>query len=240
VWTYIVRRLLLMFPMLFGISVVNFGILNLAPAPRSSNVKQGGDLDLSSSMEANEGQYIFRRTFNLDKPAFLNWRYGLTDEEVFWKLASTQRPWETPKDRKEASMPRDYGRTIAPPPADRRAAHSEREALRAEPRADYEQRRRRSDGRSTRQASRRPRVAPRRAAVRRLLRPPGHAALARPETHRGGPSSSTVRRRSRSCSPSTGGVEEQIRCGGLPGRTEDMLALGNGTTSAWRSDHTPG
>ena len=132
-----------MVPMLFGISLVNFAILNLAPAPRSSNVKQGGDLDISSSMEANEAQHIFRRTFNLDKPAFLNWRYGLTDEEILWRLASTQRPWELPKDRKDASDALDdYGRTIVPHLLRiGQLAHRDREALRSGSlRTDYERR----------------------------------------------------------------------------------------------------
>lgn len=132
-----------MIPMLFGISLVNFAILNLAPAPRSSNVKQGGDLDLSSSMEANEAQHIFRRTFNLDKPAFLNPRYGLTDAEILWKLASPQRPWELPKDRKEAfDALDDYGRTIVPQLLHIAGlSHEDRNALREGPlRADYERR----------------------------------------------------------------------------------------------------
>lgn len=132
-----------MVPMIFGISLVNFGILNLAPSPRSSNVKQGGDLDLSSSMEANEAQHIFRRTFNLDKPAFLNTRYGLSDEEILWRLTSTQRPWELPKDRKKASDDLDdYGRTIVPHVLRiGELAHANRDALGSGPlRADYERR----------------------------------------------------------------------------------------------------
>jgi peptide/nickel transport system permease protein len=143
VWTYIVRRLLLMIPMLFGISIVNFAILNLAPAPRSSNVTNTGDLDLASSMEANEGEHIFRRTFNLDKPAFLNTRYGLRNEEILWRLTSPQRSYELPKDRTEAKDTLDdYGRTIVPH-ALRIAelAHEGREELRTGPlRADYERR----------------------------------------------------------------------------------------------------
>ena len=89
--TYIIRRLLLMIPLLFGISFVNFIIVTAAEAPRSSNVQQSGELDASKSLEANETEYIFRRTFNLDKPKFFNTRFWLEDEDIFWLLAAPTR-----------------------------------------------------------------------------------------------------------------------------------------------------
>jgi len=113
--TYILRRFLLMIPMLFGISIVNFLIINAGKAPRMSNVNESGDFDASASMQANEREHIFRRTFNLDKPRFYNTRYGLQDEEVLWLLASPQRTWEIPADRKAAMHTLDdYGRVIVP------------------------------------------------------------------------------------------------------------------------------
>ncbi len=113
--TYVLRRLLLMIPMLFGISIVNFLIINAGEAPRMSNVNESGDFDASASMQANEREHIFRRTFNLDKPRFYNTRYGLQDEEILWLLASPQRAWEIPADRKDAMHTLDdYGRVIVP------------------------------------------------------------------------------------------------------------------------------
>jgi peptide/nickel transport system permease protein len=132
-----------MVPLLFGISLVNFAILSMAPTPRSSNVKQSGDIDLSASMEANEGQHIFRRTFNLDKPAFFNTRFGIEDAEIFWLLTLPQRAWELPKARKDGfDALDDYGRTIVPHVLRvGELAHGNRDALRDGPlRADYERR----------------------------------------------------------------------------------------------------
>jgi peptide/nickel transport system permease protein len=113
--TYVLRRLLLMIPMLFGISIVNFLIINAGEAPRTSNVNESGDFDASASMQANEREHIFRRTFNLDKPRFYNTRYDLQDEEILWLLASPQRTWEIPADRRDAMHTLDdYGRVIVP------------------------------------------------------------------------------------------------------------------------------
>ena len=114
-WTYIVRRLLLMVPTLFLITLLNFAIVNLAPAKRPTNVSSTGELDSSASMEAKEAEHIFRRTFYLDRPVFLNTRYSLTDEEILWLLAAPTREWALPKERRHAfDELDDYGRTIVP------------------------------------------------------------------------------------------------------------------------------
>ena len=113
--TYVLRRLLLMVPMLFGISLVNFGILHLVEAPRSSSVGTSGEFDTSTSVEANEAEFIFRQTFKLDKPAFLNTRFALRHDEVLWLLATPLRPWEPPRDlRGNQNRLEDYGRAIVP------------------------------------------------------------------------------------------------------------------------------
>ncbi len=115
-WTYVVRRLLLMVPTLFLISLINFGIVNLAPVKPPSNVRpETGDFDASASMEAKEAEHIFRRTFFLDRPVFFNTRYDLEDGEILWLLTMPQREWELPKDRTRASAALDdYGRMIIP------------------------------------------------------------------------------------------------------------------------------
>ncbi len=142
-WTYIVRRLLLMVPTLFLISLLNFAIVNLAPAKRPTNVSSTGELDLSASMEAKEAEHIFRRTFYLDRPVFLNTRYSLADEEILWLLAAPAREWEMPKERRRAfDALDDYGRTIVPHLIRlANLAADDRETLRTGPlRADYEER----------------------------------------------------------------------------------------------------
>jgi len=114
-WSYIIRRLLYMVPMLFFISLINFALINLAPPPSTSNVLASGDYDASKSLQANEGEHIFRQTFNLDKPRFFNPRYALKDDEILWRLTSVMRTWERPAQRR-GDMKRldDYGRTIVP------------------------------------------------------------------------------------------------------------------------------
>jgi len=112
---YVLRRLALLVPILFGISLVNFLIINLAPAPRSSTVGTSGEFDRSTSVEANEADFIFRQTFNLDKPVLFNTRFGLEDEEILWRLLAPTRIWELPKERLEhRDRLDDYGRTIVP------------------------------------------------------------------------------------------------------------------------------
>ncbi|HEX5031062.1 MAG TPA: ABC transporter permease [Candidatus Eisenbacteria bacterium] len=143
-WAYIVRRLLLMVPTLFLISLLNFAIINLAPAKRPSNIRSDtGELDTSASMEAKESEHIFRQTFYLDRPIFWNTRYALTDEEILWLLATPTRPWEIPKERKKASDDLDdYGRVIVPHLIRLATlADSGRATLRAGPlQADYKRR----------------------------------------------------------------------------------------------------
>jgi len=144
VWAYILRRLLLMVPTLFLISLINFAIINLAPAKRPSNIRSDtGELDTSASMEAKESEHIFRQTFYLDRPIFWNARYALTDDEILWLLAAPTRAWEIPKDRKRAFDDLDdYGRMVIPHLIRLATlAASGRETLRGgDLRADYERR----------------------------------------------------------------------------------------------------
>jgi peptide/nickel transport system permease protein len=79
--TYLLRRLLIMIPTFFGISLLIFAVLNLAPGrPGAQN---GGDLAASARGEQTQESYqIFREQFNLDKPILLNTRFTLTTAEV--------------------------------------------------------------------------------------------------------------------------------------------------------------
>lgn len=79
--TYLLRRVLIMIPTFFGISLLIFVVLNLAPGrPGAQN-----SVDLAVSArgeETQESHQIFREQFNLDKPILLNTRFALSTAEV--------------------------------------------------------------------------------------------------------------------------------------------------------------
>jgi peptide/nickel transport system permease protein len=79
---YILRRLLMMIPTFFGISLLVFAVLNLAPGrPGASN--NSGDVASNARGEATEESYkVFREQFNLDKPILLNTRFALEVAEI--------------------------------------------------------------------------------------------------------------------------------------------------------------
>lgn len=78
---YVLRRLLVMIPTFFGISLVIFAVLNLAPGRPGS--QQSADLAVSARSEQSEESYrIFREQFDLDKPVLFNTRFALSRDEV--------------------------------------------------------------------------------------------------------------------------------------------------------------
>jgi peptide/nickel transport system permease protein len=82
---YVLRRVLLMIPTFFGVSLLLFVILNLAPGRPGA-----ASADLAESMRSelsDESSKIFREQFNLDKPVLFNTRFALTREELKPKLA---------------------------------------------------------------------------------------------------------------------------------------------------------
>lgn len=82
---YVLRRLLLMIPTFFGISLILFLILNLAPG--RPGAQQSADLSQSMRGEVTAESYkIFREQFHLDKPVLFNTRFTLTREEVRAKV----------------------------------------------------------------------------------------------------------------------------------------------------------
>ncbi|MHC4409251.1 MAG: hypothetical protein ACYS0F_09630, partial [Planctomycetota bacterium] len=111
-WAYFVRRVLLMIPTLFGISLFNFLLINAADAPRAQGVSEDGTVDASASVEAGEAERIFRGTFNLDKPVLFNTRFGLEDTEILWLITAPRRVSSSIEDAKIArDTLEDYGRT---------------------------------------------------------------------------------------------------------------------------------
>jgi peptide/nickel transport system permease protein len=74
VWTYIARRLLVMIPTLFGVTIVSFVIMQLAPGdPVQSQLGSGGSIGAKS--QNREAYLIQKRDLKLDKPLLLNYRY---------------------------------------------------------------------------------------------------------------------------------------------------------------------
>jgi peptide/nickel transport system permease protein len=74
VWTYILRRLLLMIPTLFGVTVVSFCIMQLAPGdPLMNQLGAGGAAGQSN--QTREAFLIQKRDLKLDKPLILNFNY---------------------------------------------------------------------------------------------------------------------------------------------------------------------
>ena len=70
-----------MIPTFFGISLILFLILNLAPG--RPGAQQSADLSQSMRGEVTAESYkIFREQFHLDKPVLFNTRFTLTREEV--------------------------------------------------------------------------------------------------------------------------------------------------------------
>lgn len=73
-WTYILRRLLLMVPTLFGVTIVAFVIMQTAPGdPLLIQLGQGGTT--GQSTETREAYLIRKRDLKLDRPLLLNFNY---------------------------------------------------------------------------------------------------------------------------------------------------------------------
>src|SRR6476620_11656201 len=84
--TYILRRLLLMIPTFFGISLRIFLVLNLAPG-RPGKQAESADVVSNARGEATSESFkLFREQFNLDKPILFNTRFLLTTDELRHQL----------------------------------------------------------------------------------------------------------------------------------------------------------
>ncbi|MEC7240977.1 MAG: ABC transporter permease [Myxococcota bacterium] len=80
---YIVKRILLMIPTFFAISLIVFLVMHAAPGQPGASVQGAGDASQDADQGAeNEAYTLFKQQFNLDKPVLFNTRYGLSDEEV--------------------------------------------------------------------------------------------------------------------------------------------------------------
>jgi len=72
-WSYVLRRLLAMIPTLFGVTIVSFVIMQIAPGDPMDNLGAGG---LSAGAGQSREAYLIRkRDLKLDKPLLLNFNY---------------------------------------------------------------------------------------------------------------------------------------------------------------------
>ena len=81
---YIIKRILLMIPTFFAISLIIFIVLNFAPGNPGADIVGAGDGGQSAQLagQQQESYRIFKEQFNLDKPVLLNTRFGLGTDEV--------------------------------------------------------------------------------------------------------------------------------------------------------------
>ena len=112
-FTYTVKRLLIMIPTFFVVSLIIFLVLNFAPG-RPGEAGQQGIRRTAESANANEGYRIFKEQFNLDKPILLNTRWSMDQEDVE-ELMSVYLDFSHP-DAKEACTPEDGPTCRARPP----------------------------------------------------------------------------------------------------------------------------
>lgn len=112
---YTIKRLLLVFPTFFLISLLIFLVLNIAPGRPGAGT--GGDQGESGNQEQKESYRIFKEQFNLDKPILVNTRWGLeTAEAEEWLRTAHRLGVESSRaDQIEASEQlEDYGVYLVP------------------------------------------------------------------------------------------------------------------------------
>jgi peptide/nickel transport system permease protein len=97
--TYVFKRLLLMVPTLFGISLVLWLILLAAPGRPGGSAaafgEQKGDIDPTKELEKDESQRLFRSQYGLDRPVFWNGWTSLSADEVGRTIDIERAPIET-------------------------------------------------------------------------------------------------------------------------------------------------
>lgn len=85
-FSYIIKRILLMIPTMVAICLLIFLLLNLAPGnPGAKQVGSEGGQQADKGKE-RESYRLFKEQFNLDKPVLFNTRYNLKTSEVEDKL----------------------------------------------------------------------------------------------------------------------------------------------------------
>ncbi|MHC4134888.1 MAG: ABC transporter permease [Planctomycetota bacterium] len=112
--TYVIKRVLLMLPTLFGISLVLWLIVTAAPGDPGGEVF--GEAREAGAQDAGESRRIFRAQYNLDKPLFWNHYVSLTPEKVLEAIRTTQDMEQPGSVRSEADFQlQDWGNYSVPP-----------------------------------------------------------------------------------------------------------------------------
>src|SRR5512143_1984648 len=85
---YVIRRLLLMIPTFFGITLIIFAVLNFAPG--RPGAQQSADIARNAKSEQSQESFrAFREQFDLDKPVLLNTRFLLREADVLRLLEAS-------------------------------------------------------------------------------------------------------------------------------------------------------
>lgn len=79
---YTIKRLLLMPPTFFLVSLVIFIVLNVAPGRPGASASAAESGESSDSANQRESFRIFKEQFNLDKPILFNTRFNLTRDDI--------------------------------------------------------------------------------------------------------------------------------------------------------------
>ncbi|MGE4158843.1 MAG: ABC transporter permease [Planctomycetota bacterium] len=80
--SYVLRRLVYLLLTLFGISLIQFGVINAMPGRPSSGASGQGEKGQKADQLTTESDRKWRASFHLDKPAILNFRPWMQRQEV--------------------------------------------------------------------------------------------------------------------------------------------------------------
>jgi peptide/nickel transport system permease protein len=110
---YVIKRLLLMVPTLFGISVIVWAIVTAAPG--EAGQAPASDAQSARGGDVRESRRIFRRQFNLDKPLFFNDYVSLEPSRVLDAVRRANDPGLKPSERRKPQEALDDWHTFAVP-----------------------------------------------------------------------------------------------------------------------------
>ncbi len=111
--TYILKRLLLMIPTLFGISLIVWAVVTAAPGEPGS--QSFGEAQTQGGARGGESRRVFREQFNLDKRLFWHDYVDLTAADVMDRIRIAADRARPGKDRSEAdSELTDWGLYAVP------------------------------------------------------------------------------------------------------------------------------
>jgi len=103
---YVLKRILLMLPTFFAISLIVFIVLNFAPGNPGADILGAGDGGQSAQLagQNQESYRLFKEQFNLDKPILLNTRFGLSPRAIRKTLGQVIADGDevTPKEKIDA------------------------------------------------------------------------------------------------------------------------------------------